>query len=217
MALALCLSVALGGLVGYEREIRGHPAGLRTHILVSLGSCLFTLLSIRIASAEGMKGNPGHIAAQVVTGIGFLGAGAILRDGGHIKGLTTAASIWMTAAIGMAAGAGPVFGQLAVVATVIVLFTLTGLHQLELRLNAHVRRTLMLDVHVQETAEAVAQVLSLIHASQLAVISMESHPGERAGIRELHLKVRPQPDFDRQRLMDSLTRLPDTTFAAMEE
>jgi putative Mg2+ transporter-C (MgtC) family protein len=104
MALRLVLAAALGAIIGYQRERAGKPAGLRTHMLISIGSALFT-----VASAFGFTGavDPTRIAAGIVTGIGFLGAGAILhREGGIVAGLTTAATIWVSAAIGLAAGAG---------------------------------------------------------------------------------------------------------------
>jgi putative Mg2+ transporter-C (MgtC) family protein len=104
--LKLLLAVVLGGLIGYERESEAKPAGLRTMVLVAMGSCLFTIASIKISLAEGGPFDPGRIASGIVTGIGFLGAGAILRSSGHVLGLTTAASIWLVAAIGMAVGMG---------------------------------------------------------------------------------------------------------------
>ena len=101
--LRLVLAAALGGAIGLEREYRHKPAGLRTNMLIALGSALFALLSLEIGTGAG---SPDRIAAQVVTGIGFLGAGAILRSGENVHGLTTAATIWVNAAIGMAAGVG---------------------------------------------------------------------------------------------------------------
>lgn len=103
-ALRLLLAALLGAAVGLEREIHDHPAGMRTHLLVSLGSAGFTVLSIAAFPAPGS--DPARVAAQIVTGIGFLGAGAILKEGVSIHGLTTAASLWVVAAVGMAAGAG---------------------------------------------------------------------------------------------------------------
>jgi putative Mg2+ transporter-C (MgtC) family protein len=103
-ALRLLLAAFLGAAVGLEREIHDHPAGMRTHLLVALGSGGFTVLSIVAFPAPGA--DPGRVAAQIVTGIGFLGAGAILKEGLSIHGLTTAASLWVVAAVGMAAGAG---------------------------------------------------------------------------------------------------------------
>jgi putative Mg2+ transporter-C (MgtC) family protein len=103
MGLRLLLAVALGGIIGYQRERSGKEAGLRTHILISTGAALFTIVSI-----YGFPGSdPSRIAAGIVTGIGFIGAGVILhRTGGEVIGLTTAATIWSVAAIGLAAGAG---------------------------------------------------------------------------------------------------------------
>src|SRR5512133_3006405 len=101
--LRLGLAAGLGGAIGLEREYRRKPAGLRTNMLIALGSALFAILSVELG---GGAGSPDRIAAQVVTGIGFLGAGAILRSGQNVHGLTTAATIWVNAAIGMAAGLG---------------------------------------------------------------------------------------------------------------
>jgi putative Mg2+ transporter-C (MgtC) family protein len=101
--LRLALAAALGGAVGLEREFRHKPAGLRTNMLIALGAALFSILSVELGAGAG---SPDRIAAQVVTGIGFLGAGAILRSGENVHGLTTAATIWVNAAIGMAAGLG---------------------------------------------------------------------------------------------------------------
>jgi len=103
---SLVMAVLLGGAIGLERELRGKAAGLRTNILICLGSTLFTHLSIHLA---GGSGDPGRIAAQVVTGIGFLGAGTILHTRGAIAGLTSAATIWLVAAIGVAIGTGAIF------------------------------------------------------------------------------------------------------------
>jgi putative Mg2+ transporter-C (MgtC) family protein len=116
------LSVALliGIIIGTEREYRSKSAGLRTTILVSIGSCLFTILSIRIG-----VGNPDRIAANIITGIGFLGAGVIFKEENRVTGITTATTIWMVAALGMAAGAG--YLEEAVIATVVVIAVLTGL------------------------------------------------------------------------------------------
>ncbi len=102
----LAVSALLGGILGLEREIHGRPAGLRTHLLVSLGAAAFMIMSPLIARMEPtVLGDPGRIAAQIVTGIGFLGAGAIVKEGVNISGLTTAACLWVAAAIGMACGA----------------------------------------------------------------------------------------------------------------
>lgn len=110
MVLRLILAAALGAIVGYQRERAEKPAGLRTHILVAVGAALFTVVSV---SGFGPGGDPARIAAQIVTGIGFLGAGTILRANGHVRGLTTAASIWAVASIGVAVGVGMYLMSLA--------------------------------------------------------------------------------------------------------
>jgi len=113
MIVRLLLAVVLGILVGVEREISHRPAGLRTHALVSLGACLFTVISIDYFDMD-----PARVAAGIVTGIGFIGAGSIIAEKGRVQGITTAASLWCVAAIGLATGAGAYV--LAVVSTVLV-------------------------------------------------------------------------------------------------
>lgn len=103
------LAALLGGIIGIEREWRGRPAGFRTNILIAIGSCLFTILSIEGFPLRGNAQDTARIAAQVVSGIGFLGAGALLQTRNKTKGMTTAATIWLVAAIGMAAGVGAYF------------------------------------------------------------------------------------------------------------
>lgn len=115
LALRLIIAVVLGSIVGFERARAGKPAGMRTYGMVSLGAALFTVVSLY---AFGGTADPARVAAQVVTGIGFLGAGAILQQQGSVQGLTTAAGLWLTAAIGLAVGAGLVL--LAVVAVLLV-------------------------------------------------------------------------------------------------
>jgi putative Mg2+ transporter-C (MgtC) family protein len=122
----LLLAAGLGAAIGVEREYRKKPVGLRTNILIALGSALFTILSIAIG---GGGSTPDRIAAQIVTGIGFLGGGAILRSGKTIQGMTTAATIWVNAAIGMAAGAGEF--ATAAVATGLTLVVLAVLPPIE--------------------------------------------------------------------------------------
>lgn len=120
------ISFVVGTVIGIEREAHNQPAGLRTHILISIGSALVMLISIYIPQTftQFQNGDPGRIAAQVVSGIGFLGAGAILRFGADVKGLTTAASIWAMAALGLAVGAG--MYAIAFIGTVGILFALTA-------------------------------------------------------------------------------------------
>jgi putative Mg2+ transporter-C (MgtC) family protein len=156
LLLKLLLAVLLGGFIGIERELSGKSAGFRTHILICLGSAMFTELSFSIslvvnsaneAAGVAFRSDPGRIAAQIVTGIGFLGGGAILRDAGSVKGLTTAATIWVVAAVGMAVGAGAYIA--AVGATGLVLFVLFPLRRLEQYFER--RRRAMLQAHGPES------------------------------------------------------------------
>ena len=124
MVIRLSLACLFGLIIGAERQARHKVAGLRTHVLVSLGACLIMILSVEIAtSLPNSSGDPGRLAAQVVSGIGFLGAGAILKEGVSVIGLTTAASLWLIAAIGLATGVGSFFS--AGIATAFGFITLT--------------------------------------------------------------------------------------------
>jgi putative Mg2+ transporter-C (MgtC) family protein len=125
--LRLATAAVLGAVLGIERELRGKAAGLRTNMLIALGSALFTLMSVEIARSAG--GDATRIASQIAPGIGFLGAGAIIQGRGSVHGMTTAATIWVNAAIGMAAGSGS-YG-IAVLATVIALVVLAALDPID--------------------------------------------------------------------------------------
>jgi putative Mg2+ transporter-C (MgtC) family protein len=141
--LRLFVAAALGGAIGLERELRDQEAGFRTHLLVSLGACVFTLVSAyawtdwRFSTPQGIVFDPTRIAAQIVTGIGFLGAGAIIVRGISVRGLTTAATLWVVAAIGMAAGTA--YYTVAFGATVLVLVSLGPLRIVSKRMVSRVR------------------------------------------------------------------------------
>lgn len=145
----LLLASLLGGTVGFERDMHGRAAGLRTNILVCAGSTLFMIISEIIANrvnatAVGRFADPGRIAAQIITGIGFIGAGAIIKDGFNIRGLTTAACLWLVAGLGMAIGAG--LYMLGICATFIAMISLVLLKNLENIYPRDSYRTLVMDV-----------------------------------------------------------------------
>jgi putative Mg2+ transporter-C (MgtC) family protein len=123
---AILLAVCCGAAIGLERQIKHKPAGLRTNVLICLGAAVFTIISARMA---GDKDSITRIAAQIVTGVGFLGAGAVIQDRGGIHGLTTAATIWLVASIGMACGAR-LYG-LAIISTILAIVVLLGLRQVD--------------------------------------------------------------------------------------
>lgn len=167
LSLRLVLAAALGALIGAEREIHGHPAGIRTHMLVALGSGLFTVLSIHgFGQGPGVPIDPTRIAAQIVSGIGFLGAGAILKDGIVIRGLTTAASLWATAAVGMAAGAGEyVVGS---VGAAIVLVSLWPINALAERLHGSSVPEVQLRLQL-DRVDLVGRVSSILLENKLEI------------------------------------------------
>ena len=168
LSLRLLVAAGLGLVIGFEREIHGHPAGLRTHMLVAMGSGLFTVLSIHGFGGEGGGApvDPTRIAAQIVSGIGFLGAGAILKDGIVIRGLTTAASLWATAAVGMAAGAGE--WTISVVATVIILISLWPINALAERLHGSAQPEVQLRL-AMDRLEALGEVSTILVAQKLEI------------------------------------------------
>jgi putative Mg2+ transporter-C (MgtC) family protein len=165
--LRLAAAVALGGTIGLERELRAQPAGFRTHVLVALGASLFTVSGIELGGAD-----PSRVAAQVVAGIGFLGAGAILHERGAVHGLTTAASLWIAAAVGVACGAG--VPELAAFAVVIALLTLIGLRYLE---NEYFPRRrghrVVLDVTDATDLHALTAAVARLLEAPTTVVSLE--------------------------------------------
>ena len=135
--ISIILAVILGAMIGLEREISGKAAGLRTNLLICLGASVFTIISREMAT--GSEGTVTRIAAQIVTGVGFLGAGAIIQDRRGVHGLTTAATIWLVASIGMACGAQ--FYRLAIVSSLIAILTLIGLGKLSKPLDKHLKKS----------------------------------------------------------------------------
>ena len=132
-AVKICIAAVLGAIIGLERVWKGHPAGLRTNLLIAISSCVFTIVSIEGFPLQGAAQDTARVAAQIVTGVGFLGAGAVLRSKGHVRGLTTAASIWLVAALGMAVGTGLFF--LAIFTTLLSIGLLILLRPLSRRLE----------------------------------------------------------------------------------
>lgn len=172
----------MGGAIGLEREISGKPAGLRTNILICLGSAILMDLSIQVgllgaAETQGRLGDPGRIAAQVVSGIGFLGAGTILQARGAVIGLTTAATIWVVAAIGMVVGAG--YYLEAVGSAAVVTLVLTGLGRVERTLlNARREVSAMIRVVPGTPLEEIAKILTS-HGIQIQSKKIFDHPEDR--------------------------------------
>jgi putative Mg2+ transporter-C (MgtC) family protein len=173
LSIRLVVAALLGALIGVEREIHGHPAGMRTHLLVALGSAIFTVLSIYafVGTTGTSPLDPSRVAAQIVSGIGFLGAGAIIKDGASIRGLTTAASLWATAAIGLAAGAGEYI--IGLTGTVIVAFSLWPLNRIAERLHSADRMSIRLQMTVQRL-EALGEISVALASHRLEILGVQT-------------------------------------------
>jgi len=184
----LGLASVLGGLVGLERDIHGRAAGLRTHLLVSLGSAVFMLLSAFVAST-GRTGNfasdPGRIAAQVIAGIGFLGAGVIIKERATVRGLTTSACLWAVAGVGMAAGAG--YPIVAVITTAFALVGLIVLKAFEKLYPKDFYRTIEITTNISVTA---AEVIALVKSQKLTILSCGITRDYVAGTARITLGLR---------------------------
>jgi putative Mg2+ transporter-C (MgtC) family protein len=188
----LLLAVVLGGTIGLEREIRGKAAGLRTNILICVGAALFTRLSIEIA---GGNGDPARIAAQIVTGVGFIGAGTILHSRGQVSGLTSAATIWLVAAIGVAVGAGALLE--ATGTTLVVFLVLAVLGWLEERLRRYGGVT-HVTLELEDDPGRLADIERIVQQVGLTIEELRTEHREGrvlvrlalSGPRRLHEKAR---------------------------
>ena len=185
LLLKLSLAVVLGGAVGLEREISGKPAGLRTNILICLGAALITDVSVRMATGpDGLRvGDPARLAAQIVSGIGFIGAGTIMQARGTVTGLTSAATIWVVAAIGIAIGAGRYLE--AAGAGVLVTLVLAGLGNLEHKLR-RARRVLSCTLRTNP-GFSYAEIEAMFAASGISIIGKQVFDHAEDRVFELKL------------------------------
>ncbi|HVD65869.1 MAG TPA: MgtC/SapB family protein [Gaiellaceae bacterium] len=219
IAVRLVVAAALTGLVGLEREWRERAAGLRTHMLVGVGSALFTLVSaygfneFLVGSTNVVRTDPTRIAAQIVTGIGFLGAGAILRQGLTIRGLTTAAGLWVAAAIGMAVGAG--FYSAALLGTGVVLVGLGPLRWAEGYIVARRRAARPLEVDLRPD-QPLAPVLAILEARRAKVQRIHLEEGGDEG-RELRLEVQLPPSVSGREVVEHLSQLDEVLSVRWDE
>lgn len=188
MVARLVLAALLGALVGFEREAHGRPAGLRTHMLVCMGSTIFTVVSV---SFVGNSPDPSRVAAQIVSGIGFLGAGTIIRQGNVVRGLTTAASLWTIAAIGMAVGVDWRLAIFAVIASIVVFGVLTVMNRVEHSLIAR-RRYHELTITLK-SGETAAQVLDGLVRHGMDVQGVRTEEGDDSGQQVIKISVLAPP------------------------
>lgn len=203
----LLLAGLLGGVIGLEREVLGRPAGLRTHILVSVGSALIMILSVHSFGS----GDPSRLAAQVVSGVGFLGAGTIMREGASVRGLTTAASLWVVAGIGLAAGVG--FYYAAALATLLVYFSLQALNKVEHQYFRSKSNTLSL--RIVDAPGRLGEIGVALGEFGIDIRSVEITPEDKT-TSLLEIEVSALPKASRLEIMDRLRSLPGVRSATLK-
>lgn len=209
----ILISFIAGALIGLEREMNNQPAGLRTHILISIGSTLVMLISIYITQEFDSPGDPGRIAAQVVSGIGFLGAGAILKFGADIKGLTTAASIWAMAAVGLAIGAG-MYG-ISIISVIIIVFALTGMNLFEKRVFKD-RTQRMIEVVVKKRNSSLQQITEILKQNDVRIHSTGFDRNVHDATDRFIFNVAVTKELDVQKLADELEQQEGTVAVSVE-
>lgn len=206
IVLRLVLSAVIGGAIGIEREASNRPAGFRTHILVSVGSTLIMLVS---AYGMGEGADPARLAAQVVSGIGFLGAGTILRTGNHIKGLTTAASLWVCAGIGLSIGVGFYLG--GVITAAIVLISLVALGNVEVNVLRGANK--LVRVTATDRAGLIGEIGTVFGEYNISIRNVTiddiKDDGEGSGKIEIKFYVKKPINLNLQGLYDSLFHIRD--------
>ncbi len=207
MVIRLFVALLLSGLIGFEREWNNHAAGFRTHILVGVGSCLMMLLSIYgfetfMEKYDNVRFDPARIPSYVISGIGFLGAGTIMVHGINIRGLTTAASIWAVAGLGLVVGAG--MYSLAGVATFIILLSLVLLQQVE-RLFLNKRANLHFELIVEEGLK-IESLLRIFEKYQSKIEKMEVERAEDDA-RSLFIELENKTQIDKYELIEEMSSL----------
>lgn len=216
LVMRLLVAMLISGAVGIERELSNQPAGFRTHIIIAVGATLLMFVSLYVAATygAGARGDPARIAAQVVSGIGFLGAGAILRFGADVRGLTTAASIWSIAAIGLAVGAGLYVP--AVAAAAILLFALVVLDKVEHRFFPK-RSLKVLEITSRAPSVSVSAVHRLAEEMSLQVEATELKHAISTSTSLLRLTVYLPKGFDYDQLSRKLAGLEHVEAITLEE
>lgn len=183
----IIVAAVLGSLIGLERDVHGRAAGLRTHLLVSMGASVFMILSDLTARSVFGKtmADPGRIAAQIVTGIGFLGAGVILKEGIHVRGLTTAACLWVAAGIGMAAGSG--YFLIACMVTFIAMISLIFLKQLEKFYRKDSYRVLTVATPIDVSP---SEIIEKVKRKNLTILNCDIERNYESGITVTKISIR---------------------------
>ena len=211
----MLLASLLGGIIGLERDIHGRAAGLRTHLLVSLGAAVFTILSETISKGAGTSGfpsDPGRIAAQVVSGIGFLGAGVIIKEGVNVRGLTTAACLWTAAAIGMAVGGG--YYNIAVYTTGIALLGLVILKFSEHFYAKNAYRVLSIQTPIEVNA---SEIIEIVKSKRLKILNCDIEKNYKTSTSLTKLSIRLHYRGNPDKLAHAVINLLEKSSLKLEE
>ena len=218
LILRVLAAAGLTGVIGLERQIHGRPAGLRTHVLVGIGAALAMVggeAVVRLVAARaGVQIDPGRIAAGVITGIGFLGAGTIIRVGDWVRGLTTAASIWFVAALGIVSGQG--LYDLAIGGTAIGLIVLTALDWAEARLPSAIYHQLVIDVTPDKRVAVQQAILDLCRQERIRVELRGWASDGSPGPITLRFMIRHRGSIDIGELGSQIESLPGVTRLSLE-
>lgn len=200
--LRIALSMVLGGVIGFERERDNQPAGLRTHMILVIGACLAMILSINIGVVS--QTDPGRIAAQVISGIGFLGAGAILRFGFNVKGLTTATTLWTMAIVGLVIGAG--YYWIAIITTIIMLIVLAALNVIEKNyVRVNVIRNIVIDL--QDRKSVLRDLRETIYKLTDKVMSFSVQKNIKSKRLRLELTARFKNSEKLEHLIEEISKI----------
>ena len=212
VTVRLLLAFIFGGVIGMDRERKGRPAGMRTHILVCLGASMTTMSGFFVVHTLGMESDPLRISAQVISGIGFLGVGTILITGRmHVKGLTTAAGLWTTASIGIALGAG--FYEGALLCTVLSVIDISVLYRRENLLGS---KTAVIEIYIElKDVDQTNHVVSLLSTEEYKVYKMQITPS-RSGLANnigIEALLRLDKTESKSEALNKISSLPEVAFA----
>lgn len=214
IVIRLVIALILSGIIGFEREWNNHSAGFRTHILVGIGSCLMMLLSLYgfvhfLETYDNVRFDPARIPSYVISGIGFLGAGTIIVYGGTIRGLTTAASIWAVAGVGLVVGAG-MYGP-ALVATIIILVSLVLLNRIEKAFQSR-KKTTRIEMVVEQELD-VSELIKILESHRITLADLEVEKMNNH-LRTIFIKINNIEDKKLLKLFEAISKLDSVNHVA---
>lgn len=213
--MGILMAAALGSLIGLEREIHGQPAGLRTHMILAVGASLAAILSIsysQFLSNPSLPSDPGRIVAQVVSGVGFLGAGAIMKMGVTVKGLTTASSLWTTAIVGIACGSQ--YYNIAMFTALLVLMILTVINYLE-ELLLTTYKTHTLKVTMKDRPGIVNETREMLSAFKVKVVSLNASMPNKSTLK-LEMIIRKPSDLGMDKVINIINSMDEAQTMSLE-